>query len=129
MLEFSFYLLIFFLKKKLDSNIGFVTVSRRKRVTANNKPESKRDDANVSSGGTWPRCRAGSPFTSGEYLEGTNTLFHSYKYPRARLPLSVFIDASKCSKDEVIVDDTTDDDKDSRLEPIFLIVFIIAIVM
>ena len=99
----------------MDVNSGFVTVSRRKRVTANIRPENKRDDANISSGGTWPRCRAGSPFVSGEYLEGTNTLFHSYKYPRARLPLSVFIDASKSSKDEVIVDDTTDDDKDSRL--------------
>ena len=79
----------------------------------NSKSECKRDESRMSNGGTWPRCRAGSPFVSGEYLEGANTLFHSYKYPRARLPLSVFIDASKTSKDEVAVDDTTDDDKDS----------------
>lgn len=80
-----------------------------------NHSEAKCDDTRMSNGGTWPRCRAGSPFVSGEYLDGTNTLFHSYKYPRARLPLSVFIDASKTSKDEAVVEDTTDDDKDSRL--------------
>lgn len=92
---------------------GLVTLSRRKRIMGSSKSECKRDDTRMNSGGTWPRCRAGSPFVSGEYLEGANTLFHSYKYPRARLPLSVFIDASKTSKDEVAVDDTTDDDKDS----------------
>lgn len=102
------------LQKKSDFHSGLTTLSRRKRITPNHKSENKREDTTTSSGGTWPRCRAGSPFVSGEYLEGTNTLFHSYKYPRARLPLSVFIDASKSSKDEVMVDDT-DDDKDSGL--------------
>lgn len=96
---------------KGDKNLGMATLSRRKRVQG--KPESKRDDMRISSGGTWPRCRAGSPYSSGEYIGGTNTLFHSYKYPRARLPLSVFIDASKSSKEEVAVDDT-DDEKESR---------------
>ena len=96
-----------------------VTLSRRKRVQASNKVESnnssgssKKDDARINSGGTWPRCRAGSPYSSGEFIGGANTLFHSYKYPRARLPLSVFIDASKSSKEEVVVDDT-DDEKES----------------
>ncbi|KAK4007605.1 disks large homolog 5 isoform X2 [Daphnia magna] len=100
-------------KKKNEMGSGLVTLSRRKRIMGSSKSECKRDDTRMNSGGTWPRCRAGSPFVSGEYLEGANTLFHSYKYPRARLPLSVFIDASKTSKDEVAVDDTTDDDKDS----------------
>lgn len=104
---------MFVLQKKVEMGSGLVTLSRRKRIMGSSKSECKRDDTMMNSGGTWPRCRAGSPFVSGEYLEGANTLFHSYKYPRARLPLSVFIDASKTSKDEVAVDDTTDDDKDS----------------
>lgn len=77
----------------------------------NSKSECKREEARMSSGGTWPRSR-GAPFVSGEYLDGANTLFHSYKYPRARLPLSVFIDSSKTSKNEEVVEFTTDDDKD-----------------
>ena len=98
-------------QNKTDFVKGMATIGRRSRLPGNSSAESKQDDLRLRSGGTWPRCRAGSPSTSGEYLGGT--LFHSYKYPRARLPLSVFIDASKSSKDEVVVEDT-DDEKESR---------------
>ena len=62
------------LQKKTEIGSGLVTLSRRKRVMGNSKSEYKRDDPRLCNGGTWPRCRAGSPFVSGEYLEGANTL-------------------------------------------------------
>ena len=95
--------------------MGLVTLNRRNRlavqVDSNRGGGGGDDAARISSGGTWPRCRAGSPYTSGDYPGGT--MFHSNKFPRARLPLSVFIDASKSSKEQVIVDDT-DDEKEAH---------------
>ena len=104
----------------MDIGQGLVTLGRRKRVMAStnhnvtnvHQSECKRggeETAMNGTGGTWPRCRGGSPFvagqSSGDYFpEGANTLFHSYKYPRARLPLSVFIDASKTSKNDQVND-------------------------
>lgn len=71
-----------------------MSLGRKKRLNSTTKHET--ESKSTKNGGTWPRCRVNYNICEENY-EGVN-VFHSYKCPRTRLPLSVFLDDAKPSK-------------------------------
>lgn len=81
------------LQKNEETDANFVSLGRKKRLNSATKRES--ESKSTKNGGTWPRCRVN--YLCQENYQGIN-VFHSYKCPRTRLPLSVFLDDAKSSK-------------------------------